>query len=146
MGGRQPWLKGAGEDDAERSEEGERVVTTKDIRVERKIVPAYNFEVANAHTFFIGEERVLAHNHVPAPRNLPGFPTAQPATRKTPVQGGGGLRKRWKLPNGEICEWNSQHGEVELYDKRGKHKGAYNPVTGQQKPGKGPIPTRRVSP
>jgi intein/homing endonuclease len=56
-------LKGAGEEeDAERSEEGERVVTIKDIQIEQKIVPAYNLEVANAHTFFVGEDGVLAHN------------------------------------------------------------------------------------
>jgi hypothetical protein len=56
-------LKGAGEEtDAERSEEGERTVTIKDVQIEQKIVPAYNLEVANVHTFFIGEEGVLVHN------------------------------------------------------------------------------------
>jgi hypothetical protein len=58
-------LKGAGEEDdaeAERSEEGERVVTIADVRVEQKIIPVYNLEVANAHTFFVGEEGVLVHN------------------------------------------------------------------------------------
>jgi hypothetical protein len=29
---------------------------------EQKIVPAYNLEVANAHTFFVGEDGVLVHN------------------------------------------------------------------------------------
>lgn len=60
------------------------------------------------------------------------------------MQGGGGLRPRWKLPDGTILEWDSQHGELEKYDKRGKHEGAYDPDTGQQK--KGPDPKRRVEP
>jgi hypothetical protein len=60
-------LKGAGEEeDAERSEAGERVVTIADVRVEQKIIPVYNLEVANAHTFFVSEDGVLVHN---GPRN-----------------------------------------------------------------------------
>ncbi|GHV36624.1 hypothetical protein FACS1894178_8050 [Bacteroidia bacterium] len=39
-----------------------------------------------------------------------------------------------KSSDGEIGEWDSQHGEVEVYDKTGKHhKGAYDPETGQKK-------------
>lgn len=85
-------------------------------------------------------------NYIPAPKNLPGFPDAERAKPKTPVQGGGGLRKRWRLPGGCICEWDSQHGEVEKYDKRGKHLGAFDPNTGDALPGKGPDPTRRIEP
>jgi hypothetical protein len=55
-------LKGAGEETDAESEAGERVATIKDVQTEQKIVPAYNLEVANAHTFFVGEEGVLAHN------------------------------------------------------------------------------------
>jgi intein/homing endonuclease len=58
-------LKGAGEDDddaAEYSEEGERIVTIADIQIEQKAIPVYNLEVANAHTFFVGEDGVLVHN------------------------------------------------------------------------------------
>jgi len=68
----------------------------------------------------------------PAPKNLPGFPDAKPAKPKTPVQGGGGLRKRWKDSDGDIYEWDSQHGAVERYDNRGKHKGEFDPKTGKQ--------------
>ena len=57
---------------------------------------------------------------------------------------GGGLRKRWELPNGQIFEWDSQHGELEKYDKRGKHQGACDPKTGVQKTG--PNPRRKVEP
>ena len=81
---------------------------------------------------------------IPAPSSLPGFPGAQRAKPKTPVQGGGGLRKRWRLPGGCILEWDSQHGEVEKYDKRGKHLGAFDPKTGKQL--KDPIKNRRIEP
>ena len=81
---------------------------------------------------------------IPAPSSLPGFPGAQRAKPKTPVQGGGGLRKRWKLPGGCILEWDSQHGEVEKYDKRGKHLGAFDPKTGKQL--KDSIKNRRIEP
>jgi hypothetical protein len=38
----------------------------------------------------------LVSNYIPAPRYLPGIPDANHAQPKTPVQGGGNLRKRWK--------------------------------------------------
>ncbi|WP_415271055.1 colicin E3/pyocin S6 family cytotoxin [Campylobacter ureolyticus] len=28
-----------------------------------------------------------------------------------------------------MYEWDSQHGEMEIYDKQGNHKGSYNPKT-----------------
>lgn len=81
---------------------------------------------------------------VRAPTSLPGFPKATPDKAKTPVQGGGGLRKRWKDPKGTIYEWDSQHGAVEKYNKRGKHLGEFDPNTGEQtKPAN---PTRKVTP
>jgi hypothetical protein len=33
------------------------------IRYETKVLTTYNLEVANAHTFFVGEDAVLVHNH-----------------------------------------------------------------------------------
>lgn len=68
----------------------------------------------------------------PAPKGLTAFPEATKAPRKTPLKGGGGLRKRWKTPKGIIFEWDSQHGTVEMYDKRGRHLGEFDPDTGQQ--------------
>jgi hypothetical protein len=68
----------------------------------------------------------------PPPRSLPAFPDAAPAARKTPVQGGGGLRKRWKDPDGLIYEWDSQHGTVEKYTKKGRHMGEFDAETGTQ--------------
>jgi len=62
----------------------------------------------------------------PPPLTLPGFPNSIPAKRKAG-------RKRWLDDNGDILEWDSQHGEVEVYDKTGKkHKGGYDPDTGEQ--------------
>lgn len=65
--------------------------------------------------------------YVAPPRDLKGFPGSVREKRK-------GGRTRWRLPNGDIAEWDSQHGEVEVYDKTGKkHKGALNPETGEKK-------------
>ncbi len=67
-------------------------------------------------------------SYVPAPKELPGFPDAKVAKGTTPYPGG--IRKRWKTPDKKILEWDYQHGEIELYDKKGKHLGAYDPNTG----------------
>ncbi|MFS2158275.1 colicin E3/pyocin S6 family cytotoxin [Pseudomonas sp. Pseusp122] len=79
--------------------------------------------------------------HLP-PIGLAAFPDAVQVDAKTKIQGGGGLRKRWKDSKGRIYEWDSQHGAVEMYDKRGKHLGEFDPNTGEQtKPAK---PGRKV--
>jgi hypothetical protein len=80
---------------------------------------------------------------VPAPKELPGFPDAWRDKPKTP-RPGGGLRPRWKDADGNIYEWDSQHGAVERYNKRGEHLGEYDPNTGARR--KGPDRTRRVEP
>jgi hypothetical protein len=64
------------------------------------------------------------------PGLLPGFPDARPARLKTPFPGG--LRKRWKDPDGRIYEWDYQHGDVEVYDKRGRHLGQFDHETGER--------------
>lgn len=68
---------------------------------------------------------------IPPPKELTAFPTLKSVKPKPPVQGGGGLRKRWKDEVGNIYEWDSQHGTVEKYNKRGKHLGEFNPDTGE---------------
>lgn len=78
----------------------------------------------------------------PPPANLPAFPDARRVRPKTPVKGGGGLRKRWKTDDGTIIEWDYAHGTVELYDENGRHLGEYNPQTGQELAP--PDPTRQV--
>ncbi|MGI9278171.1 MAG: colicin E3/pyocin S6 family cytotoxin [Endozoicomonas sp.] len=82
--------------------------------------------------------------YVPAPENLRAFPEATLSDRKTPVQGGGELRKRWKDKKGNIYEWDSRHGRIEKYDKWGHHLGEFDPESSQQlsKPNR----SRRVEP
>lgn len=75
---------------------------------------------------------------------LPGFPEATKTGRKTAVRGGGKLRKRWKTAKGLIFEWDYQHGMVEMYNKRGKHLGEFNPETGIQT--KDADPKRSIEP
>ncbi len=62
----------------------------------------------------------------PKPDFLPAFSDAKWAKSKTSVQGGGGLRPRWKSRDGTIYEWDFQHGAVEKYNKRGKHLGEFD--------------------
>ena len=86
------------------------------------------------------------NSYIPKPSNdelenddfLPDLRREKP---KTPVSGGGGLRPRWKDKDGNIFEWDSQHGEMEIYDKQGKHQGSYNPKTKEKKP---PVKNRKV--
>jgi len=81
---------------------------------------------------------------IKAPKVISGIPNLRATRPKTPVQGGGALRKRWKDADGNIYEWDSRHGTLEKYNKRGKHLGEFDPSTGTQiKPAD---PTRRVEP
>lgn len=49
-----------------------------------------------------------------------------------------------KDAEGNIYEWDSQHGSIEKYNKRGKHLGEFDFKTGVQT--KAADPTRRVEP
>jgi hypothetical protein len=69
----------------------------------------------------------------PPPERLEAFPDAQRAKIM-------GRRRRWKDNDGNIYEWDSQHGAVEKYSKKGKHLGEYDPITGQQT---GPVKPER---
>src|SRR5690554_5853422 len=75
-----------------------------------------------------GGKRSLDHNYIPAPKNIEGIPGLNRTKSKTSVQGGGGERRRWKDDKGNIYEWDSQHGALEKYNKRGKHLGEFNPA------------------
>jgi hypothetical protein len=81
---------------------------------------------------------------VPPPKVLEAFPGLMRVKPKTPLQGGGGLRARWKDKSGKIYEWDSRHGTLEKYDKRGRHLGEFDPSTGEQL--KPPDPARMVKP
>ena len=80
--------------------------------------------------------------YVPPPDVPPAFPHLRTVRRKTPY--GGGLRKRWMDNDGNIFEWDYQHGTVEAYNSTGRHLGEYDPVTGEQL--QGLVPGRRVAP
>ncbi|MBU1218214.1 hypothetical protein KKF97_00250, partial [Myxococcota bacterium] len=74
----------------------------------------YNIEVHNHHTYFVSDLGILVHNDcILPPKKMEAFPDLTIVKRKTPVQGGGGLRKRWKDKEGNIYEWDSQHGRLE---------------------------------
>jgi Cytotoxic/Domain of unknown function (DUF4157) len=85
-----------------------------------------------------------ALKYIPAPKTLRAFPNARAAKPKTAVQGGGKLRARWKDDDGNIFEWDSQHGTVERYNKNGKHQGEFDANSGQMT--KGPDKNRTVEP
>ena len=87
---------------------------------------------------------VSGSGYHPKPDSLPAFPDAKWAKSKTSVQGGGGLRPRWKSRDGTIYEWDFQHGAVEKYNNRGKHLGEFDHKTGTQN--KAADPTRKVEP
>lgn len=71
-------------------------------------------------------------NYTPPPKSLLGFPDAQ----RVPNKG----RARWKTRDGRVLEWDSQHGDVEVYNRQGKHQGSADPNTGQMI--KDPVPGR----
>ena len=73
--------------------------------------------------------------HAPPKTNeILAFPGLIKVKKKTPVQGGGGNRSRWMDKKGRfIYEWDSLHGELELYRASdGSHLGSYHPMTGDQ--------------
>jgi hypothetical protein len=39
-------------------------------------------------------------------------------------------RRRWTGAKGQIYEEDTQHGELEKYNKRGRHEGSVDPSTG----------------
>lgn len=59
-GGKLLLRRGDGDDGGEAS--ALRAATVTEVRQEVGRVPAYNLEVAHAHTFFVGDEGYLAHN------------------------------------------------------------------------------------
>jgi hypothetical protein len=50
---------------------------------------------------------------------------------------------RWSSPDGSrLWEWDSLHGHIEGYNKRGRHVGVFDAVTGQRVGL--PVPGRRI--
>jgi len=74
--------------------------------------------------------------HLP-PRDLPGFPGAT----KVKLKRG---RASWETPSRGILEWDSQHRDVEVYNKTGNHQGSVKPNSpGLYKP---PVLGRKIDP
>ncbi|WP_298977398.1 colicin E3/pyocin S6 family cytotoxin, partial [uncultured Campylobacter sp.] len=76
-------------------------------------------------------ENIIGYIPAPKTKDLKGFPGLTKDRRKTPIQGGGGLRKRWKDKKGNIYEWDYRHGGLEKYDKQGWHLGQFDHITGK---------------
>jgi general stress protein YciG len=93
-----------------------------------------------------GKTMRQAGNYIPAPKNptdMPAFPNLRRVKEKT-SKGAGKLRERWKDEKGNIYEWDSQHGTLEKYNKRGNHLGEFDKDTGKQLKPADPI--RKVEP
>jgi hypothetical protein len=74
------------------------------------------------------------YHSAPETEEILGFPGLREAKKKTPKQGGAGLRERWTDNKGRtIYEWDSLHGELEAYRASdGSHLGSFDPITGEQ--------------
>ena len=55
-----------------------------------------------------------------------------------------GRRRRWSGGKKQIYEEDTQHGELEKYNRRGKHNGSVDPETGEII--KAPVKGRTVEP
>lgn len=86
------------------------------------------------------------HDYHPAPKTheITGFNDLCEVKAKTPRQGGGGFRERWKDAKGRrIYEWDSRHAELEVYRASdGSHLGSFDYLSGEQK--KKPNPKRNI--
>jgi hypothetical protein len=97
---------------------------------------AYNFTVANTHTYYAGEEPVLTHNEqiCTSPSLSPvwkGMKTARP-----------GVKVAGKGPSRTYSTWDYKHGDIEVFSRSGRHLGSRHPFTGaMHKPA---VPGRRL--
>ncbi|MDF7681168.1 colicin E3/pyocin S6 family cytotoxin [Enterobacteriaceae bacterium ESL0689] len=76
------------------------------------------------------------HSYYSAPdtNEITGIPDLIMVKWKTPRQGGGGMRERWMdKKKRRIYEWDSQHGELEIYlASDGEHLGSVDYQTGSE--------------
>jgi Cytotoxic len=82
-------------------------------------------------------------SYIPPP-DKPPLPGLRQVKSKTPFNGNGRLRRRWKDGSGYMWEWDYQHGRLEKYDSKGKHVGEFSPIDGSQT--KPADPNRSVKP
>lgn len=85
-----------------------------------------------------------SYHQPPKTEEITAFPGLKTVKKMNPVQGGGGLRKRWTDAKGKrIYEWDSMHGELEEYRASdGAHLGAFDPATGERR--EDPKPERSI--
>jgi hypothetical protein len=82
--------------------------------------------------------KMLSKEFGPKPGQVvlpPSVPQAYPGltpTRSKTIMAGGKKRARWIDSDGNIYEWDYQHGRLEKYDRRGNHQGEFDPKTGKQ--------------
>ena len=41
--------------------------------------------------------------------------------------------RRWRGIDGRIYTWDGMHGEIEVFDKQGRHRGAIDPISGAER-------------
>jgi len=75
---------------------------------------------------------IIIGKYNPPPKTLPAFKNAKLAPKRKTTSAASGKRKRWIDDDGKIIEWDALHAEVEVYNKRGKHLGEFDPETGVQ--------------
>jgi hypothetical protein len=54
-----------------------------------------------------------------------------------------GGERRWRDGNGHIYTWDDLHGEVEVFNRRGRHLGALDPLSGNLI--KDAVPGRKIN-
>jgi intein/homing endonuclease len=112
---------------------GEYVVVEKvQHEILEKPVWVYNFEVADDHTYFVGENAVGVHNECDPDT---GERIHNISRQDSPIwnefdnyrngikSSGSGSKKRY-------YEWDYTHNDIEVYDKNGRHIGSMDPRTG----------------
>lgn len=110
----------------------------------RDFILVFPIESGLRPLYVVVSVRAGDHKYHPKPKYLTAFPPAVRAQSKTLINGGGGLRPRWKDADGYLYEWDFERGKVEKYNKRGRHLGEFDPITGART--KGPEDKRRITP
>lgn len=77
-----------------------------------------------------------AAGDVKGPADSPVWGKTEPARGKTRTNGERGRAK-------EYYEWDYTHGDIEVYDGKGRHKGSKDPTTGEMT--KPPVKGRRIN-
>jgi RHS repeat-associated protein len=99
---------------------GADMVVTSLQKTER-VEHTYNLTVADWHTFLVGEDQAVVHNDGPCP------PSLSPIWR--------GLQ-RWRgsvrRSGNQYFSYDRLHGEIEVFNSRGQHLGAIDPVSGEK--------------